>query len=785
MLTKGSVLNDTYQILGEIGAGGGGVVYYAKHLRLQTDVVVKRIKDEVRGKIHSRQEADVLKKLKHPYLPRVYDFIETNEGVYTVMDYIPGQSLDKVLRERKRFSQKQVLKWAEQLGEALAYLHNQNPAIIHSDIKPANIILTPEGNICLIDFNVSIVLDAAMKSNVGISAGYSSPEQYGDVRLYQQFLMQTGMKNAAAAKASQDDRTELLQNDRTEILQEDKTELLQEDKTELLYNNQTGLAKGNDSTLVLGLDGQAVQNVAGNATLPLFEENVQKVAVNPGSQEISYSVNSGSLDKYIGAGRGIDVRSDIYSLGCVLYHLLAGFPPSINFEQIVPLAETNANVSEGLSVIIEKMMQFDPKDRYQNGSEFLQAVRNCYKLDKRYISLHRRQNMLLGLASVLVIAGAGLIGLGARQMKIENERAYEQRVLYANELADSGDYEEAIIQAVNIQKDRSSWGKGYERELYYTYSAGRYEKCVQRGNEILALQLVSADSDQQLVGDIYFVLANSYYELGEFEDALVQMQEALSYNTSNSMYYRDYAVILAKLGYLEDAQDAIEKAEDIGLGEESLYFAKAELYAAQGEADKAVEAFKQTIAATEDKILKKRAVMLCAEVLRDKQRLDEEIELLETALNQADNQEKMVMTEYLADAYARMAEQSADEAVKKEYKGKALQLFEQLKYDGYVTYQLQENIAILREAIGDFDGASEQLLQMAEDYPEDYRVYKRLAFLETDKQQYLENADRSYTLMKEYYDKAVELYQNSKTEDVEMQMLEALMQDIIAGGWLM
>ena len=469
MLTKGSVLNDTYQILGEIGAGGGGVVYYAKHLRLQTDVVVKRIKDEVRGKIHSRQEADVLKKLKHPYLPRVYDFIETNEGVYTVMDYIPGQSLDKVLRERKRFSQKQVLKWAEQLGEALAYLHNQNPAIIHSDIKPANIILTPEGNICLIDFNVSIVLDAAMKSNVGISAGYSSPEQYGDVRLYQQFLMQTGMKNAAVAKASQDDRTELLQNDRTELLQndrtelleEDKTELLQEDKTELLYNNQTGLAKGNDSTLVLGLDGQAVQNVAGNATLPLFEENVQKAAVNPGSQAISYSVNSGSLDKYIGAGRGIDVRSDIYSLGCVLYHLLAGFPPSINFEQIVPLAETNANVSEGLSVIIEKMMQFDPKDRYQNGSEFLQAVRNCYKLDKRYISLHRRQNMLLGLASVLVTAQATTAIFGAKfwtrmPSTTSGSRVCTTRTLLQNSAKPVFSFPEAIIFSASNESDSPS-----------------------------------------------------------------------------------------------------------------------------------------------------------------------------------------------------------------------------------------------------------------------------------------------------------------------------------------
>ena len=100
MIRDGSILNDTYEIITEIGSGGGGVVYRARHLRLQTDVVVKKIRDEIKGKIQSRQEADVLKRLKHPYLPRVYDFIETEDGVYTVMDYIPGEAFDQLLKEK-------------------------------------------------------------------------------------------------------------------------------------------------------------------------------------------------------------------------------------------------------------------------------------------------------------------------------------------------------------------------------------------------------------------------------------------------------------------------------------------------------------------------------------------------------------------------------------------------------------------------------------------------------------------------------------------------------------
>ena len=217
MLQRGTIIGGTYEIMEEIGSGGGGIVYKARHIRLETDVVVKKIRDEVRNKIQSRQEADVLKKLKHPYLPRVYDFIEMPEGVFTVMDFVPGISLSDALKQYQRFSQKQVLQWAEELGEALAYLHGQQPSIIHSDIKPANIILTPQGHICLIDFNISIVLDSSMKATLGISAGYSSPEQYRDIKAMQDYLTSirmTQMGNQTQAVWGSDG-TELLQDGKT------------------------------------------------------------------------------------------------------------------------------------------------------------------------------------------------------------------------------------------------------------------------------------------------------------------------------------------------------------------------------------------------------------------------------------------------------------------------------------------------------------------------------------------------------------------------------------------
>ena len=184
MLKPGEILNGTYRIEEKIGAGGGGEVYRAYHERLQCDVVVKQIKENVKGIIEGRAEDDIMKSLKHTYLPRVYDFLEIDGEVYTVMDFIPGKNLSQEIKSGRVFTEEEVLKWMHQLAEALSYLHALNPPVIHSDIKPANIMLTLENNICLIDFNISLAFDKNLRTSTGISGGYSAPEQYNNIAKY-------------------------------------------------------------------------------------------------------------------------------------------------------------------------------------------------------------------------------------------------------------------------------------------------------------------------------------------------------------------------------------------------------------------------------------------------------------------------------------------------------------------------------------------------------------------------------------------------------------------------
>lgn len=175
------IIANTYEILQEIGSGGGGIVYLGRHLRLGKLVVLKADRRTLSSRPEVlRREVDALKNLSYTYIPQVYDFLVEDGVVYTVMDYIEGESLDKPLKRGERFSQPEVVKWACQLLEALAYLHSRPPhGILHGDVKPANLMLTPQGDIRLIDFNIALALGEEGAVRVGFSRGYASPEHYG------------------------------------------------------------------------------------------------------------------------------------------------------------------------------------------------------------------------------------------------------------------------------------------------------------------------------------------------------------------------------------------------------------------------------------------------------------------------------------------------------------------------------------------------------------------------------------------------------------------------------
>ena len=187
MLQIGSLIDNKYKILSEVGHGGMSVVYLAINERANKTWAVKEVrKDGVCDFEAVKQglivETDMLKKLDHPYLPSIIDVIDTEDSFLIVMDYIEGKSLQKVLNEGGAQPQELVLKWAKQLCDVLGYLHSRTPSIIYRDMKPANVMLKPSGDITLIDFgtarefkNRSMVEDTTCLG----TRGYAAPEQFG------------------------------------------------------------------------------------------------------------------------------------------------------------------------------------------------------------------------------------------------------------------------------------------------------------------------------------------------------------------------------------------------------------------------------------------------------------------------------------------------------------------------------------------------------------------------------------------------------------------------------
>jgi serine/threonine protein kinase len=185
MIETGKTLQQRYKIDKQIGQGGMGAVYVATDERFGSTVAIKEtlcMDDNFRKAIE--REARLLNSLKHGALPRVSDHFEEDNGLFLVMEYIAGDDVGSILeRAEKPFAVDQVMKWADQLLDALDYLHNQVNPVVHRDIKPQNLKITPRGEIILLDFGLAKgnPTDAghqtAAKSIFGYSRNYASLEQ--------------------------------------------------------------------------------------------------------------------------------------------------------------------------------------------------------------------------------------------------------------------------------------------------------------------------------------------------------------------------------------------------------------------------------------------------------------------------------------------------------------------------------------------------------------------------------------------------------------------------------
>ncbi len=751
-------MQNTYTNIVEIGSGGGGTVFRAYHVRMQKYVVLKKIHDSIQNNIDIRSELDILKNLRHSYLPTVLDFFEDNGSIYTVMDYIPGESFESMLRRGVRFPQAKVVKYAAQLGEVLTYLQEQPTPIIHGDIKPANLMLTPEDNICLIDFNISTMQNGTSYQNMGYTAGYASPEQVSIVKTLQQYLNaqgnapQAAMPQMAAPQGSGVAGTVLLNPQGSAVA------------GTVLLNPQGMTPQGSAvaGTVLLNPQGSIPQMAAPQATIPRTT-----IPQLPPMKE------------------KLDVRSDLYSVGATLYAMLTGMAPNEDFKQIVPIEQLIPNCSEGLAHLIHRCMEYNPGRRFANAKEYAKAVAAIAKVDKRYKRMVRRQDFTVVLC-ILGMAGCIVLTIFGRERIIaERIGVYNGIVAQMEELQGSGDtseferlYEDAVSRFPKMA------GAYYQKALYL-YNTRQYEQMISFIDEEVFSN--SSEFSDEETGGFYFLLANGYLEQEMLSEAVGYYKTAVRYDPYDSTYYSDYAIALAKTGELEKAEKILADAEQRGLSSDKVLLAEGEIKGRRGLTDEAADCFSKCIELTEDPYVVLRAYIMWGK-LYDAETPTEELlfqkaEVLTQAAEAVSEDNRAVVLEQLAQTYIDLGDLNGSRDVYLQ----AIDCLNQITELGWDTYVTHNNIGILYQRIGEYEQAQQEFTSMLEKYGEDYRTYKRLAFLEIDKQSVKENRSRDYTQFLAYYQKAKELFADSgerQDSDMEMQLLEQAYAQLKEGSWL-
>ncbi|WP_428260046.1 serine/threonine protein kinase [Gallibacter sp. Marseille-QA0791] len=187
MAKIGAIIDGKYEILKQIGMGGMSTVYLAMDQHLNKQWAVKEIRlraDDRESRVIIQSliaEANLMKKLDHPALPRIVDIIDSRDTIYVIMDYIEGEPLSRILEREGPQPEEDVLEWARQLCDVLSYLHTRKPPVIYRDMKPGNIMIRPDGNIRLIDFGIAREYKEGKTSDTVAlgTKGYAAPEQFG------------------------------------------------------------------------------------------------------------------------------------------------------------------------------------------------------------------------------------------------------------------------------------------------------------------------------------------------------------------------------------------------------------------------------------------------------------------------------------------------------------------------------------------------------------------------------------------------------------------------------
>ena len=532
-MTFGSdvLIDNKYRIIKEIGSGGTGIVYLAYHHTLQKYVVLKKIKQGVMDRDMMRKEADLLKNLHHTYLPTVYDCINVGNDFYTVIDYINGYSLEDFLASGGILDKSTAVRWMTQLAEVLVYLHSRQPKIIHSDIKPANIIITNENNVCLIDFNIS--LDDG-DDILGYSEYYASPEQV--MRAMSFMIRQQGLESISTPYGliHSDSYMNIPVNEKTDIYSLGAT----------FYHLVSGVCPKNDAynpllSQIMPQEDVLYEIIDRCMMLSMnerYESAEALLKALKGMYKLSASYKRLNLLRWLSAVTG----AAVLSAGVIMWVYGTSLKDSERFH-----AQYKS--------VIESLNDEDYKAVIESGKEFIDSSEN-----KK------------ALAEEPKLKAEVLHSIAVSYFAHED---YEQAAFYdnqaINEYDDNEYYDQYIIALIRCGKDKKAQDviKRFPGTVdSYRLAAYKMELCYKQGDysQVLSIYSENADKGFSSDADALSLCGGAYSKLSMPEKALPFFKSA--YEKDDSIYN------LRRLGevYIDLANESIKKGDTAASKEYSL-----------------------------------------------------------------------------------------------------------------------------------------------------------------------------------------------------------------------
>src|SRR6266567_608147 len=576
LLTPNHLLNQRYRILSQLGKGGFGAIYKAEDAQLGNRLLaVKemsqsglRPQEIIEATENFKREALLLASLKHPNLPSIYDYFSEAGRWYLVMDFIEGETLEEHLNKEPegRLSVEETQRIGIQLCTVLGYLHGRQPPIIFRDLKPANIMMTPDAHLYLIDFGIARHFKPGQaKDTIAFgSPGYAAPEQYGKAQT-------TARSDIYSLGATLHNLLTGIDPSQTPFqfapLQQQGRPIPPGLESLIMQMLEMNEGKRPESMILIKQELQRIvtQHPTGHINVPQARVSTQPGTSPSNPLPPTQTYSAGAIQHLV----TLKIAGDTY-LNTKRYQeaLLA-------FEQAIQLDPNDAVICNGKGLALSKLNRYrealtayeqsirlnpnnadtylnkgDALDELERYEEALVAYKRAIRLDPNNADAYFNKGNVLDELERYEEALAAYEQ--AIRLDPDNADAHNSKGNVLDELERCEEALAAFEQAIRLDPDDAivHYNKGN-----ILSELGRYEKALAAYE--LALRL---DPDDALA---YNGKGNALDDLNRYEEALVAYEQAIIQDPDYALAYFNKGNVLEHLGRSKEAQQAYKRARQI------------------------------------------------------------------------------------------------------------------------------------------------------------------------------------------------------------------------------